>query len=294
MSGSPDRRSRARCLLAVCFALVATIAVADDPARTGPALEVAETAKAMSLTVDGRAAKGVEILKWGNQVREEQAGVVRCWLDDGRVVAVSTVFSSRIESSKIRITQEWTALSTAAMLAYRSEEVRWRTEKTGPAFQPVAAAPVPEGTRAARLRQLRELSKRFTGVSESPYKANERWELRLLPRPLYRYGEGTADQGDAQASSSVLDGALFSLVSNAGTDPEILLLIEARRSGEGWRYEYVASRFSDHSLTLSYDGQSVWEFRNPEPNAFYQAGLTDRYRLFVDREYDASSGTERK
>lgn len=287
MSRALSHCSGALAVLAACLALVSSVALAEDPARSGPTFEVAETARATSLTVDGRAATGVEILKWGNQVREEQAGVVRCWIDDGRVVAVSTVFSSRIEPTKIRITQEWTALSMAALAASRGEEVLWRTGKTSPAFQPVAGAPVPEGTRAARLRQLRELSKRFTGVSESPYKANERWELRLLPRPLYRYGEGATIQGDAQVSSSVLDGALFSLVSNAGTDPEVLLLIEARRFGEGWRYEYVAARFSDHSLTLSCDGKSVWEFRNPEPNPFYQAGLTDRYRLFVDREYVA-------
>jgi hypothetical protein len=48
------------------------------------------------------------------------------------------------------------------------------------------------------------------------------WELRLLPKPLYRY---------ASRSQKVLDGALFAYVWTRGTDPEWLLLLEARDDG---------------------------------------------------------------
>ena len=272
------------------------LAVADDPAtrstRGVPQIavpEIAEVANSQTLVAGGRPAVPVDVLKWGNQVREEQTGIVRAWIDDGRVVAVSTLFSSRIEPTKLRHTQEWTALSATPLESRRGDQVLWRPEATGPKFTPVPDAPRPEGTRIARGRQLRDLARRFTGASESPYKVGERWELRLLPRPLYRYGDGggavAKAEGDGPVSSSVLDGAFFSLVSNAGTDPEILVLIEARRSGSEWRYEYLAARFSDHSLTLSCDGKPVWEFRNPNPDPYFRAGLTDTYRLFVDREF---------
>jgi hypothetical protein len=49
-----------------------------------------------------------------------------------------------------------------------------------------------------------------------------RWELRLLPHPLYRYESTDPD---------VVDGALFAFVTSAGTDPEALLAIEARKPG---------------------------------------------------------------
>ncbi len=275
---------------------------ADEPApraAKGVAVpEIVEVANSLTMTVGGRQVSAVDVLKWGNQVREEQTGIVRAWIDDGRVVAVSTLFSSRIEPTLLRHTQEWTSLTATPLESRRGEQVLWRPEAAGPKFAPVPDAPRPEESRSARGRQLRDLARRFTGASESPYKAGERWELRLLPRPLYRYGEGggavAKAAGDGPVSSTALDGALFSLVSNAGTDPEILLLIEARRSGSEWRYEYLAARFSDHSLMLSYDGKGVWEFRNPQPNPYFRAGPTDIYRLFVDREFPVEAPAKSK
>ena len=75
------------------------------------------------------------------------------------------------------------------------------------------------------------------------------WELRLLPRPLYRYESTDPD---------VLDGALFALVSSAGTDPEIILLLEARVGQSGPQWLYGAARFSDMSLWLSHKNHEVW------------------------------------
>ena len=53
-----------------------------------------------------------------------------------------------------------------------------------------------------------------------------RWELRLLSQPIYRYESTDPD---------VLDGALFAIVTSAGTDPEAILLIETRTPRGGAR-----------------------------------------------------------
>ena len=66
---------------------------------------------------------------------------------------------------------------------------------------------------------MRSLAREFNGRSLSDQ--GQAWELRLLPQPLYRYESTDPD---------VLDGALFTLVSSAGTDPEIILLLEARKT----------------------------------------------------------------
>ena len=50
--------------------------------------------------------------------------------------------------------------------------------------------------------------------------STDREELRLLPKPLYRY---------EPKAGPVIDGAVFAFVM--GTDPESLLLIEAVKSG---------------------------------------------------------------
>jgi hypothetical protein len=72
--------------------------------------------------------------------------------------------------------------------------------------------------------------------------------LRLLTTPLYRH-----DTIDSLVSRG---GALFAFCQQ--TDPELLLLIEARMSGAGYRWEYAVAGFSDMDLYLRLDGREVW------------------------------------
>ena len=56
----------------------------------------------------------------------------------------------------------------------------------------------------------------------------------------------------------MIDGALFALVSNAGTDPEVLLL-DRGEGGEGkLRWEYACGRFSDGNCTSQRKDKEVW------------------------------------
>src|SRR5262249_57146973 len=101
----------------------------------------------------------------------------------------------------------------------------------------------------------------------------KKWDLRLLPAPLYRYPE---------ARSGVTDGALFTLVSNAGTDPEVLLLIEAREVGGKLRWEYACGRFSDRSLYVQRRDKDVWSSVRSETNVFNNDPL-HLYRTYADK-----------
>jgi hypothetical protein len=51
-------------------------------------------------------------------------------------------------------------------------------------------------------------------------------------------------------------GALFAFCQ--GTDPQLLLLIEARQSGAGYRWEYAVAGFSNMDLYFRLDGREVW------------------------------------
>src|SRR5206468_2270608 len=104
----------------------------------------------------------------------------------------------------------------------------------GVELKPVPGSPAPAPTAAQRALQLRAIAREFSGRSLSDQ--GQAWELRLLPRPLHRYENPEGD---------LLDGALFALVSTAGTDPEIILVIEARTTAAGPRWFFGAARFSD-------------------------------------------------
>jgi hypothetical protein len=74
-------------------------------------------------------------------------------------------------------------------------------------------------------------------------------ELRLLPKPVYRYESSDPD---------ILDGALFSFVE--ATDPEVFLLIEARSKGkDGYEWRYGLGRMNSIRLRVLRGEQILWE-----------------------------------
>jgi hypothetical protein len=56
----------------------------------------------------------------------------------------------------------------------------------------------------------------------------------------------------------VLGGALFGFVTNAGTDPELILMIEARSTESGTRWHYACGTFTDDELHCQYRYKEVW------------------------------------
>lgn len=222
-----------------------------------------------------------EVLKWTNPVRDGQIGVVHGWLRDGRVEAVSSVFNGPVERGNVQIMHEFVSLSTGRLGGQWNGKTVWQPARAGFAPQLLEKGDRPEGTRPARLRQIRTLAREFSAHSLSPYADKSRWELRMLPQPLYRYDAG--DKGDGATNADVLDGALFAFVSTAGTDPELLLVIEARRVSGEWRWEFGGGRFSDNSLFLEHGGKTVWEYVNQTATPTDAAGETDTYRLRTDR-----------
>lgn len=74
-------------------------------------------------------------------------------------------------------------------------------------------------------------------------------ELRLLPKPVYRY---------ASDDPEVLDGALFAFVE--ATDPEVFLLIEARgRGAVGTQWHYAFARMNSVRLRAFRGDTMLWD-----------------------------------
>jgi hypothetical protein len=212
------------------------------------------------------------VFEWSNPVRSGvQQGVVFLWLREGRPAALGSIFSQ--PDPKLpgrRIFHEFHALDTDKLLVSRTNALNeWKPE-TGLARKPLADAPAPAATAEARLLQMRKLAQEFTGHETE--KA-EKWDLRLLPAPLYRY---------PTARTGVIDGALFTLVSTAGTDPEVLLLIEAREVDGKTRWEYACGRFSDRNLYVQRKDKEVWSSVRNETNTYLHDPL-HLYRIYPEK-----------
>ena len=233
---------------------------------------------AYSVAVESAPKKELELKKepvfeWSNPVRSGlQQGVVFLWLRDERPAALGCIFSQPDENLPgRRIIHEFHALDTDKLVVSRRVgDNEWQPQ-AGLARKELADAAEPAATPGARLVQMRRLAQEFTGHSVS--NEDKRWDLRLLPSPLYRY---------PVAKSGVVDGALFALVSSAGTDPEVLLLIEARDDGGKLRWDYACGRFSDRDLHVQRKDKEIWSSVRSETNTFLHDPL-HLYRLYGDK-----------
>jgi hypothetical protein len=70
--------------------------------------------------------------------------------------------------------------------------------------------------------------------------------LRLLTQPAYRYSE----------AGKILDGGMFIFV--IGTDPDVVLLIEAYQDEKGSRYRYALAPMTIFQLDVRYKDKEVW------------------------------------
>ncbi|HEV3023385.1 MAG TPA: hypothetical protein VGX76_13000, partial [Pirellulales bacterium] len=121
-------------------------------------------------------------------------------------------------------------------------------------FADIPDAPAPETTRVGRLRQMKSLAEQFQSTLVG-WKADntDREELRLLPRPLFRYEVDEA----ADVTNAIVDGAVFAFVM--GTDPESLLSIEAVVDGKMMNWQYAFARRTSGELEGRLDGRVVWK-----------------------------------
>ncbi len=70
----------------------------------------------------------------------------------------------------------------------------------------------------------------------------------MLRQPVFRYAAANEQSDD-------IDGALFAFVE--GTDPEVLLLIEATKEGNGV-WQFGLARTNRDTLQVTYRGDAIW------------------------------------
>jgi hypothetical protein len=221
--------------------------------------------------------RGEPVYLWTNPVRSGgQDGAVFVWTCRGRAEVVGTFFSDPATGPR-KLNHELHSLSTSILDVTRVGAKTWTPEAPGIELLPIADAPPPSATAKARMVQMRALIRDF--AANTIDKADKRWELRPLPHPLYRYESTDPD---------IVDGAVFAFVTSAGTDPEALVVLEARRPVGGGSpiWHSAAGRFTDLDLWIRYKGTQVLaasrvEWDGPRQDAKH------RYRAFHDRDIPA-------
>jgi hypothetical protein len=200
------------------------------------------------------------VLSWRNAVRNTTgAALLAIWTDQGRPEAMASIFQNGDD-----ICHEFGSLSRSKKIVVRDKtRVVWSPGKAEVEFRDFPDAPAPAEDRAARLRQMKSLAGRFT-ARLAPLNV-EPEVLRLLPRPLYRY-----EPKDSKGTSPILrDGAMFAFVM--GTDPEVVLLLEAvEREGKAV-WQYAVARATAYAVEASLGDEVIWSVQSgPNPTNLMQ------------------------
>ncbi|MCC9599555.1 hypothetical protein LOC67_03205 [Stieleria sp. JC731] len=205
-----------------------------------------QLAERISISTAGPPAERIEkidqpVLSWSNPERNTTAGALHLWTREGRPQAAMCLYPS-LEIVHL----EFQSLSDHPLLAQDGYKLIWQPNEAGITWKDLPNAEPPMKTPFQRLRQMRSLVRRFEAKLVPPRKTAV--PLRMLERPIYRY---------PKSSSELIDGAVFSFVQ--GTDPEVLLLLEAYQSEDGEKYRYALARMSIVPTQVTFDETRIWE-----------------------------------
>ncbi len=192
------------------------------------------------------------VLRWDNPARTGEDGALFVWTRAGRPEVIGTIFTYRFQDT-INRKHEFHSLSAGPLAAQFGGKSVWTPKTAGVTFQPLPAAPEVAASPRQRLTQMKTLARDFSASMRDL--EGEQFQLRLLTQPLLRY-EPQDDQ--------VLDGAIFAF--SLGTDPEVLLLLEARTEKEAAHaWHYALARFHYIDITVLHKERKVWH-ADPLPN----------------------------
>ncbi len=218
-----------------------------EAARATESAAVAKTTAQAYRVTTGEAGRTVlqlepkSLLKWSNPVGGSFHGSVFIWTAQGRPEVVASIYKKYLPLP-LHLGIEFHSLTEGPAKAERDGHAEWSPDRGGVEFRPVPGAPAPADTPARRLRQMRAIAPEFTST-KTDRKALAR-PLRLLTQPVYSFD--STDGG----------GALFAFVE--GTDPEVFLLIEARKSDTGPAWHFALARMNSVEFHVAHRGHEVW------------------------------------
>ena len=213
-------------------------------------------ASGVKMVVNDGDARQVEMIpeplfRFNDPARDFSDGSIWGYGRKGRPIALLSLSLHSGDGGALGWLYESNSLSGHSVEAALSPGMTWSARKPGLEFELLPDAPSPAAKEAGRTRQFREISSRFGGFESFRKDAAaklERYELRLVPRPIYRY---------ADAGEGLIDGALFLLTY--GTNPEVVLVIELVREGEekpAWKFAFT--RISYAELHIQLDDKEIW------------------------------------
>jgi hypothetical protein len=133
-----------------------------------------------------------------------------------------------------------------------NEAARWSPPGSGLVWKPFPNAPAPGKTAEERLAQMQKLASRTEG-RQFAERGIRPYDMALSSEPMLRYSE---------AAAGIVDGAIYGFVR--GRDPELALLLEARKDSGQETWQYAVARLTAAPAFVEIDGREVWAGDTPK------------------------------
>ena len=188
-------------------------------------------------------------------------GYTFVWLEEtGRPPALCDVFYFKNHQEQRLMLNEWHSFSDRPLTVKglgAKDVLRTFMSSPGPGveWRKFPSADPPAKTTSRRKSQMSQLARRFQ--VELFDSKQQRHELRLLTTPIFPY--------EPKNTTDFLGGAIFAYCVE--TDPEVLILIEARAADSGFQWMYAPVATSIDRLFLKLDDKETWSADPPVFNA---------------------------
>jgi hypothetical protein len=203
------------------------------------------------------------VLRFDDQVTGVVDGTLFVWVLDDRLAATASVWFRKSGHEF----HEFQSLAAGALTASSQGQAKWTPAQPGVEWKPLPNAQPPAASAVGRLNQMRALAREYSGTVFGW--DNDQQGLRLLPQPVYRYG---------RPGGAAVDGALFAFCK--GTNPEILLLFEAVKKGDGLEWNHAFARMTSRGCEVRREEKVVWTvplLRGEAPTDIYY-NVVQRYK----------------
>ena len=200
-----------------------------------------------------------EDYRYSHDTVAPNSGEVYIWTYEGRAIVAGGVGSFPLAVGR-DIFHEFHALSEAPpqpMPIHSPAGFIWSPKGETPRPIPDAPQPVTAAsaalTQRLRLSQMRKLAQDFSGGTIKPDGSGNA-RLRLLPTPIYRLDPAALAKGH----HNVVDGAVFVFTGEVGTDSEMLLSIECRKTAGGLQWTYVPAAMTFLEMWMEHKDKEIW------------------------------------
>jgi hypothetical protein len=191
------------------------------------------------------------------------SGEVYIWTHEGRAVVAGGI-GSFPRSNGRHVFHEFhvlTELAPQKMPIRATSPMEWPPIGVTPSPVPDAPEPAdaasPTVAASRRLLQMRRMAQEFSGGTMKPDGSGEA-RLRLIPAPLYRLDADELKQG----KHNIVDGAVFVFTGEVGTDSEMILYFECRKTDDGLEWTYVPAAMTYLEMWLNHKDTRVWHMPN--------------------------------